>query len=484
LTVQFHMQTHHLWRTHKRLEMVPTKKPNPIFGHTWLFLGPRNRFLANLKQIMNENEQLFSVWLGPVPIVCVSQPRHLEVILASTTNIKKPFQYQFVESWLGTGLLTSTGQKWHSHRKMLTPTFHFKILDHFLEVFAEKGKVLVKKLEKNVGCASVDIFKYVTMCTLDVICETAMGTEVNAQDQENQSEYVKSVLEISELLMTRMFTPWLFPDILYDLSPSGRRAKKLLKILHNFTDKVIKERKQKYKLERTNERDDEDGIGEKKKLTFLDLLLETSENGDTLTDEEIREEVDTFMFEGHDTTAAGISWVLQNLATYPDIQDKVYEELESIFQGSDRMPTMKDLNEMKYLDRVMKESQRMYPSVPIIGRAITKDIVMDDMKLQAPFDVMLLITVTHRLPEYYPEPDKFNPDNFLPERAAARHPYAYIPFSAGPRNCIGQKFALLEEKTIITYILRNYKLEATADIPVGLPDLILRPENGKLLVRT
>ncbi|KAJ9594663.1 hypothetical protein L9F63_027352, partial [Diploptera punctata] len=85
--------------------------------------------------------------------------------------------------------------KWQSRRKMLTPTFHFKILEHFLEVFAEKSQVLVRNLQKNLGCASVDMFKYVTMCTLDIICETAMGTEVNAQDQENESEYVKSVLE-------------------------------------------------------------------------------------------------------------------------------------------------------------------------------------------------------------------------------------------------------------------------------------------------
>ena len=102
----------------------------------------------------------------------------------------------------------------------------------------------------------------------------------------------------------------------------------------------------------------------------------------------------------------------------------------------------------------------------------------DGIKIPAPMRVGILIFQAHRLPEHYPEPDKFNPDNFLPERVAGRHPYAYIPFSAGPRNCIGQKFAILEEKTVVSYVLRHFKLEATGEVPIGLPDLVLRPENG------
>ena len=102
----------------------------------------------------------------------------------------------------------------------------------------------------------------------------------------------------------------------------------------------------------------------------------------------------------------------------------------------------------------------------------------DGIKIPAPMRVGILIFQAHRLPEHYPEPDKFNPDNFLPERVAGRHPYAYIPFSAGPRNCIGQKFAMLEMKTVLSYVLRRYKIETTSDVSVVLIDLILRPENG------
>ncbi|KAJ9600527.1 hypothetical protein L9F63_026336, partial [Diploptera punctata] len=216
----------------------------------------------------------------------------------------------------------------------------------------------------------------------------------------------------------------------------------------------------------------------RKKMAFLDLLLESSENGGNLTDEEIREEVDTFMFEGHDTTSAAISWLLHTLSINEECQEKIYKELQSIFGESDRTPTMKDLNEMKYLERVIKEMLRLCPSVPLFGRILKKDVQIDGHTLPAGLLVGFLVILIHRNPEYFPDPEEFNPDNFLPERVAARHPYAYIPFSAGPRNCIGQKFAILEEKTILSNIIRNYKINATGTEPIINPDLILRSENA------
>ncbi|KAJ9598758.1 hypothetical protein L9F63_026706, partial [Diploptera punctata] len=132
---------------------------------------------------------------------------------------------------------------------------------------------------------------------------------------------------------------------------------------------------------------------------------------------------------------------------------------------------------MKYLERVIKEMLRLCPSVPLFGRILKKDVQIDGHTLPAGLLVGFLVILIHRNPEYFPDPEEFNPDNFLPERVAARHPYAYIPFSAGPRNCIGQKFAILEEKTILSNIIRNYKINATGTEPIINPDLILRSEN-------
>ncbi|KAK9744567.1 Cytochrome P450 [Popillia japonica] len=226
--------------------------------------------------------------------------------------------------------------------------------------------------------------------------------------------------------------------------------------------------------------DEEEILGRKKRKSFLDMLLEASKDGQVLTDQDIGEEVDTFMFEGHDTTTAGMCWSLFLLGNYPEIQEKLYEEVSSVLGANSTPTSIADLHEMKYLECCVKEALRLYPSVPFIIRRLEQEITLDGHKIPAGVQTLLHIYVLHRTAKYYPEPDKFNPDRFLPENCQGRHPYAYIPFSAGPRNCIGQKFAMYEEKTILASIIKNFKVTAleTPESITVTADLILRPLNG------
>uniref|UniRef100_A0A182QEP1 Cytochrome P450 n=1 Tax=Anopheles farauti TaxID=69004 RepID=A0A182QEP1_9DIPT len=187
---------------------------------------------------------------------------------------------------------------------------------------------------------------------------------------------------------------------------------------------------------------------------------------------------------GHDTTTAGISWVLFLLALHPDVQERVYEEIESIFPpGDDRPATVQDLNELRLLERCIKESLRLFPSVSFFGRTLSEDIEIAGYHVPAGTIVGIHAYHVHRDERFYPEPEKFDPDRFLPENTEARHPYAYIPFSAGPRNCIGQKFALLEEKSIVSSVLRRFRLKSvrTRDEQRIMHELITRPKDGILL---
>lgn len=163
------------------------------------------------------------------------------------------------------------------------------------------------------------------------------------------------------------------------------------------------------------------------------------------------------------------------------IQQKVIDELDEIMGGDrTRTPTMKELLDMKYLECCIKEALRLYPSVPLIARHIREEVVIDNYTIPVGTTAMIVTYMLHRNPEIYPKPEQFNPDRFLPENCKGRHPYAYIPFSAGPRNCIGQKFAILEEKAVISTVLRRFKIESVdrrEDLTL-LGELILRPKDG------
>lgn len=194
---------------------------------------------------------------------------------------------------------------------------------------------------------------------------------------------------------------------------------------------------------------------------LVDFMLKISEKCPEFTEEDIINEANTFMLAGQDSVGASVAFTLALLANHKDDQEKCMRELEEIFPHHDnRNPTLADLREMKYLEQCIKESLRLYPSVPILARTITEDIKMGDHVLPTGSTALLNVFSTHRLPHYYPEPEKFDPDRFSPENCEKRNPYAFIPFSAGPRNCIGYRYALIEMKTILSTILRNYSLHS------------------------
>ncbi|KAL1123657.1 hypothetical protein AAG570_002733 [Ranatra chinensis] len=214
-------------------------------------------------------------------------------------------------------------------------------------------------------------------------------------------------------------------------------------------------------------------------MAFLDTLLEVEMNKPgTLSQDDIRQEVDTFTFEGHDTTSASLVFTLFLLGSHPEIQDKVAEELYSIFGDSQRSVEMKDLQQMVYLEKVIKESLRLYPSVPYISRALIHDLNLPgDVLIPKGANVIILPYILHRNKRFYPDPEVFDPERFNEDQCLNRHPFAYIPFSAGPRNCIGQKFAMMALKIILSTIIRKAKIESitTKEELRLLPFLILRP---------
>ncbi|KZC12318.1 Cytochrome P450 4g1 [Dufourea novaeangliae] len=352
-------------------------------------------------------------------------PRDVEIILSSTVHIDKSSEYRYFKPWLGNGLLISTGEKWRTHRKIIAPTFHLNVLKTFVPLFYENSRDLVIRLRDQVG-KEFDCHDYLSAVTVDILLETAMGLR-ESEKHGNGYEYAMAVMDMCDIIHRRQYNVNLRFDFLFKFSRYAKKQERLLNIIHSLTSKVI--RKKKAESDDLDDIDDND-VGEKKRLAFLDLLLEISKNGAQLTDEEIKEEVDTIMFEGHDTTAAGSSFVLCVLGIHQDIQDRVYHTL------------------------------RLFPPVPAIARLLKEDVKLATNGYVLPKGCTVLIAPfkVHRLEEFYPNPEEFNPDNFLPERMQSRHYYSFIPFSAGPRSCVGRKYAILKLKVLLSTILRNYRI--------------------------
>ncbi|XP_037382244.1 cytochrome P450 4V2-like isoform X1 [Talpa occidentalis] len=467
-----------------QLRTVPTiAGAYPVVGHALMMKPDAREFFQQLISYTEEYRHvpLLKLWLGPVPVVALYHAENVEVIVTSSRQIDKSYLYKFLEPWLGQGLLTSTGNKWRARRKMLTPTFHFTILENFLDVMNEQANILVNKLERHVNQEAFNCFSYITLCALDIICETAMGKNIGAQSNED-SEYVRAVYRMSDTIHRRMKMPWLWLDLLFFMVKEGREHKRSLKILHNFTKNVIAERAREMKRDGESQSNHKGTASSKnKRRAFLDLLLNvTDDQGNKLSHDDIRQEVDTFMFEGHDTTAAAINWSLYLLGSYPEVQREVHKELEEVFGRSDRSASLEDLKKLKYLECVIKETLRLFPSVPLFARHLSEDCEVAGYRIVKGSQALVLTYALHRDPRFFPDPEEFKPERFFPENSQGRHPYAYVPFSAGPRNCIGQKFAIMEEKIILSCILRQFWVDSNQKREeLGLAgELILRPTNG------
>nr|XP_022919068.1 cytochrome P450 4C1-like [Onthophagus taurus] len=466
-----------------KLKGIDGPKVLPFIGNA-LDLSSPTKIVKSLlkfhKQFKGKNYRIF---IGSQPYVIMSEPKHLEKVLSSSIPLKKSRPYDFLYNWLGSGLLTSYGKKWAKNRKIITPAFHFKILEDFVQTFNTSHDRLISKLSKEVGNEGFDVYPHIARCALDVICETAMGTCVNAQEDIN-SEYVKTVEKMGLLVIRRSFSPILQIDTMFKyFSSDAINERKYLEILHGYTRKIIKSRRlELYSNDKINSNgNDRDDFGIKKKRAFLDLLLEYQMGDPSFTDEDIREEVDTFTFEGHETTASTIAFSIHSLAMNPKIQQKAFKEVEEILKDDPKRHfTFTDLQEMKYMEMIIKEALRLYTTVPLYGRQLTEDFKMDDITL--PKGIMLTIYAMgiHRNPEYFKDPEVFDPERFSPENTKGRSPFCFIPFSAGPRNCIGQKFAMLEVKATLANLLRNFVIlpvNQNQDV-ILRNDLVLKSDNG------
>lgn len=455
-----------------KLRKVPSPVALPIIGNAVQLNCDLEEFFKKLIKWSKEFGDIFITWVGMRPFLWIYRVEQVQPLLSSNIHIDKSLEYEYLRPWIGTGLITSNGLKWHSRRKLLSPTFHSELLKEYLKVTMKEVNILIGCLQQEIGKTGFDIVPYAKRSALDVICNTAMGYPINAQTN-HKNEYVLAVERLSQLMQMRFTNIWIKWDPIFNRTSWGKEQARLINIIHSFVDKVIFERK----LEWSTKFDGNRNETPKKCQALLDLLLDATHNGATLSDEDLRDEVNTFMFAGHDTIATSVSWFLYALGRHPEYQKLIIEEYENLI-GSQEI-TLDLLQKLVWLDACLKESWRIYPVTPIIARQIYSSLKLSEQEIPAGTTVLINSYLLHRDPRYFSQPDKFMPERFLPDKPKPPA-FTYIPFSAGSRNCIGWKFAQMEVKVTILSILRAYEIYSiqTEDQLKFVANLVLDNDGG------
>ncbi|CAH1400225.1 unnamed protein product [Nezara viridula] len=423
--------------------------------------------------------EIFEIEILGTSYVIVSEPELVEPVLTNSINITKGYiEYSFFRPMFDDGLIVSDGDKWRSRRKLLTPSFHIKILESSLQSISQNAEAHVSILLAYDG-KPVKVDDIILITTLKILCETAMGVQLNTKD-EKQNEYIKATKICLDGVVERYLRIWHYPEFIFRLCRAGKLFFKNVEITHNFDKQVIEQRKALFQAEKNGSQNNGHKKNDRRKA-FLDLLLELEDSHPGLfTESDMMEEVDTFMIAGHHTTASAMTFAYFLLANHPDVQEKVYDEQIGIFGNDKRIPTIQDLNKMVYLEMVIKETLRLYPIIPLYSRLLNEDLQIDENRvIKAGKTVVVFTYGVHRSKKHWKNPDAFIPERFAP--GTNRHSFSYIPFSAGPRNCIGHKYAMMVLKTLLSTVVRNCWLEPVTTSIVLEFGITLKPCGGLLV---
>uniref|UniRef100_A0A7N8Y7G3 aromatase n=1 Tax=Mastacembelus armatus TaxID=205130 RepID=A0A7N8Y7G3_9TELE len=439
----------HAWYTHKLSCFSKPHADSWLIGH----LGQMKSTEEGLMQVddlVQTYKHSCSWFLGPFyHLVRVFHPDYIKSLLMAPASItvKDDLIYAHLRPWLGQSLLISNGDEWSRRRRLLNPAFHFDALKTYVTMFNASANIMHNKWRRLVaeGRTNLEMFDHVTLMTLDSLLKCAFS--YNSNCQESSSEYVSAIVELSDLIIDRRHKILHHWDWIYWRTHQGKRFKKALSVVHRYgTFRGV--------------------------TSCVYMCVSQDEDGKGLTDEEIQAEANTFMFAGHDTTASAICWILYNLARHQHYQETCRQEVMDLMEEYTHTHT---------------KSLRLHSPVQAVTRKYTKDIALPG-DCTVPKGTICLVSIygTHHNPDVWTNPQEFNPMRFDPNNIMGRASHAFIPFSSGPRNCIGQKFALAELRVVVALTLLRFRLSPGVNPEMGtssggvrrLPLLVLRAEGG------
>nr|CAH7734651.1 unnamed protein product [Callosobruchus chinensis] len=462
-------------------ETVPGPYALPIIGAAYHLFGKPSDVALVVLKLIDSYPSTFKFWMGYKLLYFVKKPQHLQKIINNPRALDKDYFYEQFALVLGDGLITSGGVKWKRHRKLINPSFNLRALNNFVGLFNETAE------------------------------RATMGVVINVESIEKS---IGEVLEkLNDLFSEKSLKLWNHVEAIWYLSGKKAIFQNYIKRLRSIVDEVncfsvykatsrmnklmltVLQNLQLWKMFSTFKIS---GFTPKRRA-FLEMLIADTD----LNEKELRDEVNTFLVAATRTTSNTLTSVFAVLGIYPDVQEKVYQEVMEVI-GTDEEILPEHINKMEFTDRVIRETMRLFPAGPIITRYISGDIDLGNIFISifkyirryiqlstraAPEPIFLKpgasvaipILYIHRCAKFWDNPLQFDPDRYLTENVGDRHPLTYLGFSQGLRSCIGSTYAMMIMKVAIALAVRRikffseYKSVEDIDLKMGI---LLRMKDG------
>lgn len=402
----------------------------PIVGHA---LAMRRDPLGLITRLADEHGGMAPLSIGPLSGYLVSEPELVGEVLVSKQKhyTRQTRVYRAMGRFLGQGILTTEGEDWRVHRRIVQPAFSKQRLTSFADAIARIGAETLPRWQ-----GQLDVGDAMMQLTLRIVSEVLLGARTDRDAVEigeaidGAQRYVEAVM--AQVVETPVFVP----------TARNRAFRRALGTLDRVAYGII-------------DRKRAEGLGN----DVVSMLLEARyEDGQPLSRERIRNELITLLAAGHETTANALSWTLMRLSMHPDVARRLVSEVDSVL--GDRLPTFEDLPKLVLTRRVFDESMRLHPPVWITGRLVAEEHELGGRTMTPGTMVILAPYVTHRRPDLWENPEGFDPDRWeaLSARGALR-PFVYYPFGGGTRKCVGEGFAYLEATLLLAMIAQRLRLE-------------------------
>jgi len=444
---------------------IPVLTGWPLIGN---FPEFRNERLDLLMRVHAECGEIGRFSIGPRSVVMVTSKELIKnITVAQAKNFEKsPTLREHMHPILGDGLLTAANDYHKRQRKIMAPVFQHKRLGHFAQVMAECSEKIQARWQDG---ARIDVAHEMMELTMWIVGKTLFGADLLGESQELGQAMTDGIEFGNEQYSAMIHIPFEWPTL------GNERARRAIKRLDETIYRMINEARNA-KEERTD--------------LLAMLVAARDENGEALSDEQLRDECITLFAAGHETTALALSWAWHLLSNHPDLYTRLKTEAKTVLGG--RTPGLDDLEKLPFASQVFRETIRLFPPAYIVTRQASVDVDLGDYHLPEGTVVLFSPYVQHHRADYFTNPEAFDPDRFSPEREAEIPDDAYIPFSQGPRVCIGNHFALMEGQILLATIAQRITFEAIEDQDENTPGIqrvepepmiTLRPKDGlKVLV--